>query len=369
MQKIEQQGYSKQEIIDVLHYKKGSREMKFRYDLLNKDEQKIKTLETVESGEIQMSSLANIKRTAKFTIQDTGDINWLSDRVQPFCLLKMPDKWIEWSMGIFLLSSPTRKDKGKKIWREVECYDGLQVLADDKTDSLYYIPEGTNYIEATRNLLIECGITKINLEATDKILTISKEWESNTDKLKIANELLQEINYTSLWVDEWGYFTASKYRSPQDKAAGYIYKDDSFSIVYGGFREELDLFHVPNKFTVVVSNAESEPITSTYLNNNVDSPLSITNRGRVISDVRTLDSIADQIALDEYTQRIAFNDSQIYGNVEFESAIMPFHSYSDVIQLEYKPLAIKDKYTETGWTIPLIAGGSMKHSVRKVMII
>lgn len=370
MQKIEQQGYKKQEIIDILHYKKGSREIKFRYDLLNKYEQKIGILDNVTNGEVSMNSLADIKRTAKFTIQDNGNINWLSDRIQPFCMLKMNDtKWIEWSMGIFLLSSPTKKDIAKKIWRDVECYDGLQVLTDDKTDGLYYIPNGLNYITVIKNLLIECGITKMNLESTDKLLINSKEWESNTSKLKIVNELLQEINYTSLWVDEWGYYTASKYRSPIDKAVDYIYKDDLFSIIYGEMQEELDLFHVPNKFTVVVSNVESEPLTSTYANTNVDSPLSVVNRGRIISDIRTLDSIADQIALNEYTQRIAFNSSQVYGNIEFQTAIMPFHSYSDVLQLEYNPLAINDKYSETGWTIPLVAGASMKHNVRKVMVI
>lgn len=80
MQAIERNGYSKQEIIDMLHGKNGSRVISFRYDLLDRNEVKKSELYRVSSGEVSMSAFSTIKRTAKFTLEDEGLIDKLVDR-------------------------------------------------------------------------------------------------------------------------------------------------------------------------------------------------------------------------------------------------------------------------------------------------
>ena len=65
--------YSHEEIRSVLHMEKGSREIKFRYDLLNRDEQKKVELTEVISGEISFQAFNTIKRTAKFRIKETNE--------------------------------------------------------------------------------------------------------------------------------------------------------------------------------------------------------------------------------------------------------------------------------------------------------
>ena len=94
---------------------------------------------------------------------------------------------------------------------------------------------------------------------------------------------------------------------------------------------------------------------------------STVSRGRTIVDYREIDNIADQEALDAYVQRIAFNASQVYGYVNFETALMPMHSYSDVLTLEYSKLNLSGKYSETNWTLPLEAGAMMMHEVRRIV--
>ena len=86
----------------------------------------------------------------------------------------------------------------------------------------------------------------------------------------------------------------------------------------------------------------------------MNNPNSITSssRGRTIVDFREVDNIADQESLDAYVQRIANNASQVYGYINFETAIMPMHSYSDVLDLGYSKLGIAGKYSETNWTLP-----------------
>ncbi|WP_042761602.1 hypothetical protein, partial [Streptococcus sobrinus] len=76
------------------------------------------------------------------------------------------------------------------------------------------------------------------------------------------------------------------------------------------------------------------------------------SRGRTIVDYREIDNIADQAALDSYTQRIAFEASQIYGKLKFDTAIMPMHEYSDVLKIEYSHLNINAAFVETAWNFP-----------------
>ena len=71
MQPIEQGGYTRQQIVDMLHGKTGPRVIKFRYDLLDRNDNKKETLTGVVSGEVRMNSLAkDIKRVANFTIKE-----------------------------------------------------------------------------------------------------------------------------------------------------------------------------------------------------------------------------------------------------------------------------------------------------------
>lgn len=409
MQTIERGGYTRQEVIDVLHGKYGSRVVKFRYDLLDENDNKKGELERVLSGEVSMSAFSTIKRTATFTLEeeivdrhnyfnwsDFGDwtwsniegsyitqwsetytyekdaaykVNWLLDKIQPFVLFKMPDgNWIEFSLGVFYPSTPTRKDNIKGIVREVEAYDGLVVLDQDKFTNRWTILAGTPYKDAIINILQSAGISKYNLEFTgNENLPNDKEFSVGTSKLEAINELLSATNNVPLWVDSSGYYVTYPYRSPSERGAGYTYDTDKMSVIIDGIEEELDLFGVPNSWVVTVENPELPQMVSVMENNSLTSPTSIPNRKRKVVDFREVDDISSQAALDAYTERIAFESSQVYGRVYFKTPIMPIHEYYDVIHLRYPKLKIDDIFAESKWTIKLEAGALMEHEARKVV--
>jgi hypothetical protein len=394
MQSLARDGFSKAQVILALHY--PHRRIDFRYELLDRNGYKKADLKNVLSGEVSHNALAQIKRTARFTLKDDGTIDFLNDRIKPYVRVYVPEGrkfsqfsafysqqfapliheasesrqsgWVEFPQGEFLLSSPTRKEENGVVIREVEAFDGLVILRDDKFTERYTIPAGTNYRQAVIDILTSAGITRHNIQNTTKTLPTDVEFEPGTEKLDAINQLLQAINYDSLHVDVNGYFTAQEYRTPSQRAAEYSYVTDSSSVTYGGMSEELDLFNVPNKWVAVVSNAE-QVLVSTYENNNVNSPTSTVNRGRTIVDYREVNDIADQTSLDAYVHRIAFEASQVYGKITFETAIMPHHDYFDVLNVDFKDLGIKGKYAETSWSMPLTVGGRMKHTVRKVVSI
>ena len=364
-------GYTKEQVMDQLHGTSGSRGLvKFRCELLSKDDVKLGEL-TAGSGRVALDSLAEIKRTAAFQVteQEGQDIDWLNDRIRPVFCLQMPDGgFTEWPLGVFLLSSPTRADENRKIKRSIEAYDNSLTLKEDRFTDRYKIDVGTKYTEAITTILNGAGIWKINITAHTGTLSTDKEFEIGTTKLQAVNQLLAEINYTSVWVDENGYFTAKPYQLPVNREVEYEYRDDDLSIIHPGANEELDLFSVPNQWVRYVSNPDKTvTLRSVYTNELSTSPTSTANRGRTIVDIAAVDDIYDQTTLDEYTQRKAYEASQVYGRFDFSTALMPHHSFLDCLFVEHTAYGISYKYIETGWSMDLQAGGRQVHSCRRVI--
>lgn len=367
---LSRDGYSHQEIVDILHMRHGSRKIRFRYMLLNKDEEEIKDIsKSVEGGRVEQSAFSEIKRTASLYIKDNKNINWYTDRIQVYVEFQGKKGWITFSLGVFLMSTPTKKEQKDGIYREVEAYDKLLILKEDKVTERYTINKNTRYYKAMTDLIISANENKYNIEDSGKVLNNDKEYPPGTEKLQILNELASDLNFTPFWVDEYGYYRSSRYISPQDRAADYIYVDDELSIIENGMEEELDLFDLPNVFNIVVSSPDDESLNLSAVaeNNNPAHPRSIQNLGRRVVRYEEKDNIADQASLDAYVERIAFEASQIYGRVKFNTAIMPFHSYSDVLHVKNKVLNIDDKYSEVNWSIELSEGAMMSHEARKVV--
>lgn len=367
MQSLARNGYSADQVIAALH--SDNRHLSFRYELLDNKNRIKKHLETIISGSVANNALAQIKRTARFVLKDDPDINYLTDRIKPYVRLRMPDGgWVEWPQGVFILSTPPeRTDSRGIVTREIEAYDQLQVLVDDKVDNRYTLMEGTRYTDNIKVILESAGITQYNVARSESALPTTRDWDPGTSKLQIINDLLGAINYRSLFFDENGYAVALPYVSPVNRPSEYTYRNDQNSVIFPEAERHLDLFAIPNRWVIVVSNPELPPLRSTYTNTNPDSITSTVSRGRVIVDYREYDDIADQTALDARVQRIAFEASQVYEQVSFETAIMPMHSDSDVFTLQYTDLGISHKYSEVAWEMPLKAGERMKHRIRRIV--
>lgn len=368
---LDRPGYNTIDIRNQLHGKNGAKYIKFRYDLKNRYEVKIGELTASNSGNsINFNSLSDIKRTGMFSFKENElkDVNWLYDRIQPIFQLKMPDNnYVEFPLGIFILSSPTRKDNNGEIWREVEAYDASVILKEDKFDNRYKLSQGTNYIDAIITMLNNIGISKTNIVANNATLKTDKEFEIGVSLLEAINSLLTEINYTSLWVDINGYFISRPYVLPSSREAEYEYETGEFSIIEDGAANSFDLYSIPNKWVITASNPESQPLTSIYVNDSLISITSTVNRGRILTDFRQIDSIYSQEVLDDYTKRIAYNASNVYEKFSFNTCLMPHHDFMNVLYVEYRNLNIASKFVETEWSMDLQIGGKMNHNVRRAI--
>lgn len=299
-------------------------------------------------------------------------IDWIRNRVQPFMEVFVEGEWVSYPLGIFVLSSPSKAEEGSAVTREVEAYDELVILNEDKFDQRYTVKKGTRYDSAVIQILKDSNIKKYNIEDSSKRLTSDMEWSIGTEKIRAANDLLAAINFTPLWVDEFGYFTSSRYSSPQDRSPDHQYYDNDVSITFNGMTEEVD-YLIPNKWVVVYSSPdnaspgdEAPVLSAVYENRDISDPNSTVNTYTKV-DYREVDDIADQEELNLYVRRIAEEASQVFQKVKYDTALMPGHSYQDVIDMRNVSLELKGKYSETSWEMDLSAGGKMSHEARKVV--
>lgn len=362
--------YPVDQVLAELRFSRGIRHLSFRYDLLDSQNRYQGTLGNVLGGSVDNNALADIKRTAKFTMVDTGAVNFLRDRIQPWAVLTMPDAGtVEWPLGVFLLTTPTRTlvAEGGYVGREVEAYDQLLALRDDKVVDRYTVAAGVAYTAAIATML--GGAYTLNLTPSTLTLPAAMEWEPGTTYLRIVNDLLAAINYESASFDERGRLVCRPYQSPVNRSADYTYATDDDSVIAGDIDQTLDLFAVPNRWVLVVSEPDRPALTATYTNTSPASPTSTVGRGRTIVDFRDSEDAADLVTLQAKAARYAFEASQVFEVVEFETAVMPIHGNADVLELAVNGLGIGAKYSEHAWSMPLQAGGTMSHKVRRVVTV
>lgn len=368
-------GHTEETILAALRGVTGSRYLTFRYYLLDSANNRLAVLGNVTECAITQNWLADIKRTMMLSMRETGGIDFLSDRIQPAVRLHLPpygeQDYVEWPQGVFLLVSPKRKaSRTGVLTREVQGYDQLFVYTDDIPEDRYVVAAGTAVTTAIETLLNSVIVPpEISLTPSASVLAVAKDWDPGTSKLRMINDLLGMINYESLSFDEDGRAIVQPYRVPSDRPEEYVYADDHLGVTAPDPEQELDLFDTPNKWVLVVSEADQAPLVASYTNNDPTSLTSTVARQRVITDYRIEQEAVDLGVLTLKAQRLAFEASQVYEAIPFKSALMPIHSGNDVYRLTLRSLAVNAVYAEQSWKMTMKAGALMEHVARRVVTV
>lgn len=343
------------------------RTIEFRYDVIAREGTKLGEVECVK-GEVSMHSLARIKSLANFVIREkeAKDIDFLNDLIAPYMITtNASGEKKEYPLGQYLMSSPERRLENKEVFRDITAYDMCQILAEDRLTKRLYLPMGSNYVDNITRLIHSAGIMRVHIDPSPAFTKRDREFELGEDRLSIVNQLLGEINYTSLFSEPNGRLRAKPYILPSMRSIEVIYQGDNYDLTTKDqVVDELDLFSVPNYWLVVVSNPDNQPLVSHHENNNPLSLTSTVSRKRRIVDFRQIEDIADQETLDSYTRRIATQNG-VYQRVSFTTALNPAHWYGTSVFIDNEDLDISGKYIEQEWSMPLQAGAKMQHLARR----
>lgn len=327
------------------------------------------TLRMSESGQIKCSLSGNFIPTV-FGLDgmpvDNAEVNWLSDQIRPEMIID----GVTYPLGVYLPAAVTESESGTQIKSyHVEAYDRCWQVKDHYTESTKYFASGTNYITAIESLLADAGIALISATATASVLAEGREdWNIGTSYLTIINELLSEINYNPLWFDSNGTAILEPASVPSaDNIKHVIDMSDPEVRLLPGIQKSTDIYSAPNVFICVCSNADkAAPMVAKSENTNPQSPLAISRRGRRIAKVVQVDNIANQTALQDYADRLR-NESLITSEtINISTGLLPGFGVDDVVGLHYGESF--DLYISRNWSMTLRAGGTMKHTLEKVVI-
>lgn len=365
MTNLAQGGYTHEEVLKRLE---GDRMIDFRFELLDRSERKLKDLENV-TGSIRFDSSQEIMGTGTFHVRETTGVDFkeIDLRIRPVFMLSTERGWLKYPLGIYIMSSPERQAQNCGVYQNIDCYDYSTILREDKIRERLFLASGSNYVREVRNLINGAGIKKINIETS--VLTVREdiEFEIGTNKLEIINALLTAINYEPLHFNGNGYAVSRRYVEPVNRRTEHSYRTDDKSIIKAGAKQSLDMYNVPNIFVRYTDDPDGEELRSEYVNDSAGSRISTVNRGRNVVDIESVDDIADKETLDALVRRIAIEKSQTYDAITIPTGLMPHHEYRDCIFINETTLGIGNKYIEYAWEMDLSIGGTMTHTLKRVV--
>ena len=350
-----------------------SRKVKFQYHLLRNgafcaymraDKSRTPTIRMNDADGIKTSLSARFAPEAVDTDGNAVEIDWISDEIQVVMIINGQ----EHSLGVFLPAKVKEVTRGKAKRLDVQAFDRCWRVRDTKSGTLLYWPSGTAYLTAIKQLLAAAGVEVIFATPTEAAFTEDREdWKLGESYLTVVNALLSEINYKPLYFDSNGCAVLEPVSLPESGEIKHIFDGaDPETMVIPSLEREADYYEAPNVFIVYCANPDkSGNMTATARNDNPQSPLSVSRRGREIVKVEQVDNIASQAELQGYADWLR-DKSMISGEtVTVETGLRPGFGVAEAVGIIYGDLT--DIGVEHAYSMTLKVGGTMRHTVERVV--
>ena len=251
----------------------------YTIDILDKDDQKVDTLDTGEGGTLTFSKTEDIRGGGKLTIFGYEEVPWISHRIMPWVHVTVQGETRSWPLGVFLVTAPGSSRKGVTTRRDLELHDKTTTILRDRVEAHYALPKNTHVITAIKNLLESAGQFRYALTESDAMLTSSLTWEPNTSKLQIINDLLKYINYSNITLDGYGVFQIRPFINQLDRPTSRVFQQGKQAIHKGDYLVDHDIFSIPNKVIIQADGSGSTEGLIGVALANPDSEYSFENLG------------------------------------------------------------------------------------------
>ena len=214
----------------------------------------VTTLHPASDPQITCNSDAEIKTSMGADFYDNSEVNWLTDELKPYQIIDGQ----EYPVGVFMVSTIVDSyDQNGVKTMAVEAYDRCFLLKETRTESMWFVPAGTNYISAIEELLVLAGLSLWLATPTEKTMATDREFEIGTSYLEIINLFLSEINYGSIWFDANGFGILQPIRAAVAKNIDHQYSAaDGLRVLKRPCSRQVDIFNAPNVFIAVCQNPD-----------------------------------------------------------------------------------------------------------------
>lgn len=293
----------------------------WRVELLNLKDTSLRRLDGIDGGSFSFNVNAVIRGGG--SMQYAGpELDWSQYRVQPWYSVTAASGVIEWPLGVFIPASPTTQYGATGRTGSIELYDKTHLLDRDRVDTTFVANTGAVVTSLIRSIIIGAGGVKVALTDSPAVLRKAMAWEVGTSKLQIVNDLLESINYFSVWVDGYGTFRADPYTDPAARLSQYSFFDDAKGIYLPDFSRDFDTFNVPNKVICIAQgDGETTALKSVATDTDPNSRFSYGRLGNSwITRFEESVEASDQATLDALCKRYLREGQQVGSTYEIEHA-------------------------------------------------
>lgn len=349
-----------------------SRVESWRVELLDAENRFKRDMPGVLSGSIEMDRDKEVAGggSLEIAITDASEVDWLRDRLR--VLYKV--NGIEWSLGTFLPIVPgvTYSEDFERLYGDqqiqnisVELIDTLTVIAEDRVAEGYSVHGGTSVSEALTTLIDSTG-EQHSITETSETLIECMSWLAGTSKLRIANDLLQTINYFSLRSGESGRLIAAPYQAPTSRVVAWRFRPSEYAIHSADMYRNVDLYELPNRVVLITNGTEEEEaLVAVAENNDPDDPLSIPARSRTITYVEEGVEATSQDVLNALAERKLRSKQTEYATIEISHAPIPLR-INDLVEVELPDRQSIAVVQST--SVPLEVGGQSRTTLVEVQL-
>lgn len=246
-------------------------------------------------------------------------------------------------LGTFLVQTNGKKFNGKRYEYTLDGYSSLTELKEDQPPLGYTVNIYSNVLDRAYRLTNEHCRAPVVKPLGE--VCLNRDFVANVDDtfLSFNADLMRYADY-KYGLDEIGrilFVPVSDFSSIVSK---YTFSDDEASILLPDISDDRDLYSIPNRLEVIYSN-NSGTRTVVVQNEEADSPVSIQNRGRVITYRDRQPSIHEDPTdrqLEEYAYQKLISLSNIEHTITFSHGFVPVYP-GDCVRLNYKRSNIYNK--------------------------
>jgi hypothetical protein len=304
-----------------------------------------------------------VKRTVSgLTLMPSDAVRVNTVRDQIYIRMVTPDGE-EYPLGMYRFVDNSRIDASYGQISSTSLADEMWIIDQplSKSFSAAAIPPdkyGEPVDNAAQRLLAGFKL-KIKFESTSYKSLGS--WQAGTSRAQALGELARDGAYWPPWFDNDGVLRLVQSFDPALRLATFDW-DDVHCVVRDTVVYTDNLIDAPNRF-IVISNADtqsdvgSRPIWGTY-DVPASAPHSFANRGFLIVDRRD-----EQVTSSAQAKKLARSTALLeapFELLEVSTLPNPLHDSYDIIRWD------GFNWLETSWSLPLVTGGLMRHTLQKV---
>ena len=315
-----------------------------------------------ELGEVDGVTGATIKESTLTSLKASGEVEYANpidigdDLLRIYSVSRLGDEAETVCHGTFFVTTPSSSWSGVVRSGKADMFSVLWILQQNKTTETFTAQAGENAVALAESLAGGHGNNlPVVATASPATLNASHTWDAGTTYLDIVNWLLDFAGYNSISCDAYGNALMTPYVDPADKAVGVVFSDTRDSVSEPGFTHELDAFEIPNKVTVICSNADSEPMVAHAVNDDPENPYSIAARRKLLVRVETVSDIASQEALDAKARELLRTSMSVVETVEVKHSYQSF-CVGDAIQMDYSKAGYAKKLISVSREMQMVPG-------------